>query len=244
MAKATKTAQVKPVTGHPLFPAVVTLWFGALLGLGSLSVHPAALAGWFRQSRIDRVIGMMPPAYDPTARTVMALVLAAAGCLIGLAIARAAARASQLRRHAGHEQVLILPDELQWPDEAGAAPTEQEPVLQALVEVPIPAAAPAAVPVPDQSRPVLDISGIDLAADQAEEPLDLAAFEEDQGSDRVPVPTPAGANPPLQKVAPAIAERPCKDPLPWATAAPQDRAETERALRAALIDLQQLRGAA
>src|SRR5690348_7996627 len=39
----TKARGKLPISRHPLFPATVALWFGALFGLGSLAIRPSAL---------------------------------------------------------------------------------------------------------------------------------------------------------------------------------------------------------
>jgi hypothetical protein len=82
-----------PLSRHPAFPAIVALWFAALLGVGSL-VLPAVL--------LDKIVGMtgiaalVPSAAPPlglTARSLIALVGALAGAGIGVTIARRVARA-------------------------------------------------------------------------------------------------------------------------------------------------------
>ena len=81
-----------PLSLHPAFPAIVALWFAALLGVGSL-VLPAAL--------LDRVVTMtgiaslLPAAAPPlglTARSLIALAGALAGAGLGVTIARRVAR--------------------------------------------------------------------------------------------------------------------------------------------------------
>lgn len=85
-------AKAKPVTAHPLFPAVVALWFGALFGLGSLAIRVGLLETVVLASRIDTVIPAAAPPLGVSARILLALVLAALGALIGATIARRIAR--------------------------------------------------------------------------------------------------------------------------------------------------------
>jgi hypothetical protein len=82
-----------PISLHPAFPAVVALWFAALLGIGSM-VLPVVL--------LERVVGisglaaLVPGAAPPlgsTARILIALAAATVGALGGLAIARRVAGA-------------------------------------------------------------------------------------------------------------------------------------------------------
>lgn len=89
MAKSQrKASNAKPITAHPLFPAVVALWFGALFGLGSLAVRPSLLESVVIASRIDLLIPAAAPPLGVTARILVALGLSALGSAIGLLIAR------------------------------------------------------------------------------------------------------------------------------------------------------------
>ncbi len=93
MAKQTrKPVKSPPVTSHPLFPAVVALWFGALFGLGSLAVRPTLLENLVLKSHIDLIIPATAPPLGVTARILIALLLAALGAIIGIALARRIAR--------------------------------------------------------------------------------------------------------------------------------------------------------
>lgn len=83
-----KPAKGKPITSHQLFPAVVALWFGALFGLGSLAVRPSLLEELVLKSRLDLVIPAAAPPLGVTARILVALILAALGAVIGIALAR------------------------------------------------------------------------------------------------------------------------------------------------------------
>lgn len=87
-----KPAKGKPITSHQLFPAVVALWFGALFGLGSLAVRPSLLEGLVLKSHLDLVIPAAAPPLGVTARILVALILAALGAMIGIALARRIAR--------------------------------------------------------------------------------------------------------------------------------------------------------
>lgn len=87
-----KPARGKPITSHPLFPAVVALWFGALFGLGSLAIRPALIEGAVMASRVDLLVPAAAPPLGMTARILMALGLAAGGALLGAVLARRIAR--------------------------------------------------------------------------------------------------------------------------------------------------------
>lgn len=83
-----KAAKGKPITAHPLFPAVVALWFGALFGLGSLAIRVGLIESLALASRIDLVIPAAAPPLGISARILLALGLAAGGALLGASIAR------------------------------------------------------------------------------------------------------------------------------------------------------------
>lgn len=91
-SSGSRDASKPPISLHPAFPAVVALWFAALLGLGSM-VLPVAL--------IDRVVAitglstLVPAAQPPLgfmARGLIALAAAVTGAAIGVMIARRVAR--------------------------------------------------------------------------------------------------------------------------------------------------------
>jgi hypothetical protein len=87
-----------PISAHPAFPAIVALWFAALLGLGSL-VLPLALLE--RLIAVTRVASLVPAAEPPlgfTARVGLALGASIAGAVVGLLLARKIANASAPER--------------------------------------------------------------------------------------------------------------------------------------------------
>jgi len=93
-------ASKAPISAHPAFPAIVALWFAALLGLGNL-VLPTPLLE--RLVMVTGLAGILPSAAPPlgfTARTTIALAGALAGAVIGLLLARQVAR-SQAPRPSG-----------------------------------------------------------------------------------------------------------------------------------------------
>jgi hypothetical protein len=87
-----KRADKAPISTHPAFPAIVALWFAALLGLGSM-VLPIAL--FENLSTVTGIAALVPSAEPPlgfTARAVIALAGAFGGAAIGLLLARQVAR--------------------------------------------------------------------------------------------------------------------------------------------------------
>lgn len=82
-----KPAKGKPITSHPLFPAVVALWFGALFGLGSLAIRPSLFEGLVVRSGIDLIVPAAAPPLGVTARILIALVMSSLGALLGVLLA-------------------------------------------------------------------------------------------------------------------------------------------------------------
>lgn len=80
-------ARGKPLSSHPLFPAVVALWFGALFGLGSLAIRPSLIEKLVLKSGLDLMIPAAAPPLGVTARILIALVMAATGATIGAMLA-------------------------------------------------------------------------------------------------------------------------------------------------------------
>jgi hypothetical protein len=82
-----------PVSNHPLFPAVVALWFAALFGLGSF-VLPNIL---FERIIVLTGIGELIPAAAPplgvTARLIVSATMALIGAWLGFSVARKIAQA-------------------------------------------------------------------------------------------------------------------------------------------------------
>jgi len=100
-------ADKAPLSAHPAFPAIVALWFAALLGLGSL-VLPIALIE--RLATLTGIALIVPAAKAPlgiTARAIIALAAASAGAGIGLLLARKAVDSSSAERLALRAQDFI-----------------------------------------------------------------------------------------------------------------------------------------
>ena len=86
-ARAAGQPVPQPITGHRLFPALVALWFAALLGLGSFVV-PASLIE--RASSAAGLAALVPAAAPPlglTARLLIAAVMTIVGVVAGLVLA-------------------------------------------------------------------------------------------------------------------------------------------------------------
>ncbi len=82
-----KPTKGKPISSHPLFPAVVALWFGALFGLGSLAIRPTLIESVVLKTGLDLVVPAAAPPLGVTARILIALIMASLGAAIGAALA-------------------------------------------------------------------------------------------------------------------------------------------------------------
>lgn len=101
MAGATGTkkgGKAKPVTAHPLFPALVALWFGALLGLGSLAMGGPNLERVVMALQIPRLLHAAAPPLGVTARALIAVGLTGLGAIIGYGLARVLARPKSMAK--------------------------------------------------------------------------------------------------------------------------------------------------
>lgn len=77
-----------PISAHPAFPAIVALWFAALLGLGMLVLPVALLERLVTAIGLDRLIASAEPPLGFASQAGVALGGAIAGALIGLWLAR------------------------------------------------------------------------------------------------------------------------------------------------------------
>src|SRR5688500_9250569 len=108
-----------PISLHPAFPAIVALWFAALLGLGSL-VLPAVL---LERAVVGTGVASLVPVANPplgfTARGIIAIMATLVGAGLGVAIARRVAKAHGPRTESriaklasGSRRPLSVKDEL------------------------------------------------------------------------------------------------------------------------------------
>ena len=77
-----------PVSAHPAFPAVVALWFAALLGIGSLILPVRLYETILTATGISGMVTAAAPPLGFTARALIALVATVCGAGLGLYAAR------------------------------------------------------------------------------------------------------------------------------------------------------------
>ncbi|WP_159980040.1 MULTISPECIES: hypothetical protein [unclassified Novosphingobium] len=198
-----RNAGAEPISRHPLFPAIVALWCGALLGLGSIMVSPAAIEGLVLATGIHKVIPMAAPPLGTTTRILLALAATGLGAAIGAVIARRIARpkaahertrpAQQLASH-GSEAAEATPADAAV-EMAEAAPAEATPVETQLAEAVRPGRIPGRrralalnteddvstyedrAPIPGRDTPILDAQILNVAE------FDLDGFDHDASAD-------------------------------------------------------------
>ena len=90
---ASRRAGAQPITRHPLFPAIVALWFAALLGLGSFALRTALIERLIVAAHVDTLVTAAAPPLGVTARLLLALALGMIGGLVGFVLARRIGRA-------------------------------------------------------------------------------------------------------------------------------------------------------
>lgn len=77
-----------PISAHPGFPAVVALWFAALLGLGSLVLPVTLFEKAVTLTGLSSLVSAAQPPLGTTARIAIAVVAGVVGAVAGLLIAR------------------------------------------------------------------------------------------------------------------------------------------------------------
>lgn len=92
-----KTAAQPPVSAHPAFPVIVTVWFAALFGIGSLVLPISLFERLALASGLADMLAAAQPPLGATARIAVALLAAVIGAGAGLFVARRIA-AAQMER--------------------------------------------------------------------------------------------------------------------------------------------------
>ena len=183
------------LTRHPLFPAIVALWFGALFCLGSLAVRASSIESLVLATHLDSLVPAAAPPLGLTARILLALVMAGIGGSIGALIARriaGPAKQVQPRRRqwrAEAEEATIRAATFSGPerDARGPADTGRRRSL-ALAEDNAPRDSADSAPLPGGAQildlAVVDLGGVDLdnIADRCVEQTVLPALS-DEGPD-------------------------------------------------------------
>jgi hypothetical protein len=86
--QSSKPESKASITKHPLFPAMVAMWFGSLFGLGSLAVRASLIESLVLKLSLDVILPAAAPPLGLKFRFILALLLAAVGIAAGAALAR------------------------------------------------------------------------------------------------------------------------------------------------------------
>ncbi|EIZ78414.1 hypothetical protein WSK_3033 [Novosphingobium sp. Rr 2-17] len=130
----TRAGQSQPISQHPLFPAIVALWFGAAFGVASLAIRPALLERLVSLTGIDSVLPFAAAPLGSTARILVALALTGLGALVGLIVARRLARPAPV--HLSSRRIAPLEVAPEMAPEA--ALVADEAVADEVAETPLP----------------------------------------------------------------------------------------------------------
>lgn len=249
----------QPITRHPLFPAIVALWVATLLGVGSLLLRTSLVESAVVASHLDSLIPAAAPPLGTTARLMLAGLLSLPGGVIGWVLAKRLGAPKK----AGPQVFKVAETDLggeQWPGVADvpASPVAPEPApsldpssLTAAVEedIPVPAAETAilqeVIPAPRShtaaqrivTAELADLSHVELVERLA---IALQRREELRGSTQDET---AGAAGPVLHFPDFADRRQARLTPPPAQSRPVPQ-ETEKALRAALAQLDRMSGTA
>ncbi|MCJ1960271.1 hypothetical protein [Novosphingobium mangrovi (ex Hu et al. 2023)] len=72
-----------PISQHPIFPAIIALWCGALAGLCSIALRPAVVEQAILATGLDTLVPMAAPPLGATFRIALALAMTGIGALLG-----------------------------------------------------------------------------------------------------------------------------------------------------------------
>lgn len=170
-----------PISRHPLFPAIVALWFGALFGLASVAIRPALIEQAVLATGIDSLLPMAAALLGATARILIALVMTAIGGVVGALVARRIARPETAARP--RRRGATAAAETAAPALPAANAAEEEAPAQPLWKV-------RAMRESAREAAILDIADFEIGSfDEADEesatappPADESARAEAQGA--------------------------------------------------------------
>jgi hypothetical protein len=174
--------KAQPISRHPLFPAIVALWFAALFGLGSLMVSPALIERIVSATGLAKVLPMAAPPLGATARILFALALTGLGGLVGLVagrrVAQTAEEAPARMPFAGLEadgEPEVVPVE----ERASSGSPRRRRALALPVEDAVPLEEPEIVAPEAEQPPILNLSELDFDGIEAADPVDPLLLAEE-----------------------------------------------------------------
>jgi hypothetical protein len=174
----TDSQRKQPITRHPLFPATVALWFGALFGLGSMAIKPSLLEKGVLALQLHTIIPAAEPPLGATTQILMALAAAAMGGIAGAILARRIARPRKVQRvrQRGAGSMAATKDSPAAPEWAGQETTCDSSASAvsrrrqlAIQEDAGPARYHDRAPLPGGAPHILNVNEFDLEGFEAEQ---------------------------------------------------------------------------
>lgn len=166
-----QAARPEPITRHPLFPAIVALWFAALLGVGSLALSTALLERLVIATGIDTMIAAAAPPLGIKARLAVSLLFGVLGAAIGWFLAQRVAEPVEHRKPQVFKVAEVDPPKAKTkprptpPPVLDPASLAAEPIATAAPLVAAPEFAPEPAALPELIAPATDLpEAIEVAA--------------------------------------------------------------------------------
>ncbi|MHA6317947.1 hypothetical protein ACXYN8_09830 [Altererythrobacter sp. CAU 1778] len=97
-ATSDKSRGSTPLSAHPVFPAIIALWFAALMGIGTLIVPNALFEQLSTASGLSAIVPEAAPPLGFKAKLLIALAFALLGAITGLFLGLKVARMQRPRR--------------------------------------------------------------------------------------------------------------------------------------------------
>ena len=97
-ATSDKSRGSTPLSAHPVFPAIIALWFAALMGIGTLIVPNALFEQLSTASGLSAIVPEAAPPLGFKAKLLIAIAFALLGAITGLFLGLKVARMQRPRR--------------------------------------------------------------------------------------------------------------------------------------------------
>jgi hypothetical protein len=184
----TKARGKLPISRHPLFPATIALWFGALFGLGSLAIRPSALDSLAQKFHLGALGAIFEPPVDTAGRIAIVVAMAAIGAFIGLTMAR------RIVAPKGPSQAAA-PQPVAQPELSDAESTlwselkSRRREIEGDAEQPV-GELPAEAPVLEREPQVLDVAAIEIEHFDGQ-PAEAEAWSQETAAEDEPFPPEA-----------------------------------------------------
>lgn len=225
------------ISRHPLFPAIVALWFAALLGMGSFTLSTPLLETLVLAGNVDSLIPAAAPPLGVTARLLLALTLGSVGGIAGWFLAL---RLADPKDAVPAPQVFKVAESDLAPQPSPRVQDAPAFIAEAAEDAPVADAAPAPPPAPTAAERIASAELAELSHVELVERLAIAIQRRQERRGTAPAEAPEPA--PSVVRFPDLADRQSArllPPSPLSHKAPQ---ETEKALREALAALHRMCG--